>query len=151
MKKLVGGLLLVLASTGCYTTRIASAGASFDHLPPASVHEDRQWFAFGGLTKLTHSAGRECERGIATASSEYTFTDGLISLGIGAIGGLATLAACNSKDQDTQIACFSAGANLGAFFLGSRTVQYTCLDTGVPEAPNVPVLPSTDTVAPPAQ
>lgn len=147
MKKCLGALVLVLA-TGCYTTRVAGAGISFDNVPESEVHSDRQWFAFAGLAKLTDPAGRECEHGLSSASSEYAFTDALISLGVGAVGGLATLAACHGKDQSTQIACFSAGANLASFLLASRTVHYTCDDQGIPAAPNVPVLPSPPNLTP---
>src|SRR5690349_9175863 len=150
MKKCLCALVLVLA-TGCYTTRVASAGASFDNLPDSEVHSDRQWFAFAGLAKLTDPAGRECQHGLATASSQYSFTDALISLGVGAVGGLATVAACKDKDTDTQIACFSAGANLASFLLASRTVHYTCEGEGVPQAPSVPVLPTPSNVTPPPQ
>lgn len=147
MKKSLGALVLVLAS-GCYTTRVASAGASFDHLPEAEVHSDRQWFAFDGLAALTNPAGGECRHGLSTATSRYTFLDFLISTGVAAVGGVATMGACSNQSRDTQAACFIAGANLATFLLGSRTVHYTCQDDVVPPAPTDPVLPPSSNLLP---
>lgn len=131
MKKLPHLLTLLLLS-GCFTTRVASPGFSFDTVPESAVHTDRQWFTLDGLVKLSHPAGNECPHGMVAVESGLAGTDILINLGLSLLGGTLTYAACDSNDTSARLSCAATGASLAPFLLGSRTVRYVCRDDVAP-------------------
>jgi hypothetical protein len=117
-------LLLVVAATGCYTTRIRSGTARSGE----AVHERRQWFTVGGLVPLSSAAGGECgEDGLSYADSRLGGIDILLNIAIGVGSSLVGVAICDDgADPETYAACVSGAGALGGFLIGSRSVRYQC-------------------------
>jgi hypothetical protein len=111
-------LLLAIGTTaGCFQTSVQTGRAS-----DGATHRDRQWFAVGGLFRLSDPAHAACPAGLARADSMLSVPDTLINAGIAVAGALAGALACDGDDG----ACATAGASLAPFLLASRTVDYEC-------------------------
>ena len=112
---------------GCYTTRAVS------QTRPGPEYSDRQWFTIAGLVPLSPPAGRECERGLSSVESKLSFTDWIINVGLGLAGGVVGYLACgNGADPQANAlaksSCASGFAALVPFLVGSRTVEYSCVE-----------------------
>ena len=125
--------LVVLLSTGCYTTKVYSAR------PAASwKRSDRQWFTVGGLVDLSDPAGQECSDGLAYAESRLAVMDWLINGALFLGGAVVGSSICNADDRDERAACVTGTAGLATFLLSSRTVSYTCAGGSLGHASALP-------------
>ncbi len=153
--------LLLAGNVGCYTTRVVTNAPGAHNRTATS---DRQWFTLGGLLALSNTPGRECASGVARAESGLGAVDFLITVGLMAAGGVASVMACENLGGgglERTAACGLAGATVLPFFIGSRSVTYTCAEgaglfptqdapgSGAPPPPLPPVLPPPPMLLPP--
>ena len=140
--QVIAATLSVTLFAGCYTTSLQGGRIA----PLTEIHEERQWFLFGGWTALSQPNATECKYGIARAQTEISAADAGIILLESIAGAASGFFICyDPGNRDAGANCaVDAAVTAAIFSIQPRTVRYQCMA----QDPRVPITSPQERSAP---